>query len=62
MNNNTEKISIYHNGMFWYKAAFIMYATRSGGEGAGKGSNLREQAKNFWGRKKGSKFKVICKL
>lgn len=47
MNNNTEKISIYHNGMFWYKAAFIMYATRSWGEGAGKGSNLREQAKNF---------------
>lgn len=36
MNNNTEKISIYHNGMFWYKAAFIMYATRSGGRGLGR--------------------------
>ena len=50
MNNNTEKISIYHNGMFWYKAAFIMYATRSGGGGgggAGKESNLRGQAKHF---------------
>ena len=35
MNNNTEKISIYHNGMFFYKAAFIMYTTRRGRGGEG---------------------------
>ena len=45
MNNNTEKISIYHNGMFWYKAAFIMYTTRSGEGGGGRG---REE---IWGGK-----------
>ena len=57
MNNYTEKISIYHNGMFCYKAAFIMYTTSTG-----RGKNLRGQGKNFWGRKRGRNFKVICKL
>ena len=62
MNNNTENISIYHNGMFCYKAAFIVYTTRGGGGGGGRGRNFRGQGKNFLGRKIGSNFKVICKL
>ena len=44
MNNDTEKISIYHNGMFCHKAAFIMYTTS---RGRGRGKNLRGQGKNF---------------
>ena len=59
MNNDTEKISIYHNGMFCHKAACIMYTTS---RGRGRGKNLRGQEKNFWGRKRGRNFKVICKL
>lgn len=47
MNNNTEKISIYHNGMFWYKAAFIMYATRSGGGGGWEGKQFEGASKKF---------------
>lgn len=44
MNNNIENTSIYHNGMFCYKAAFIMYTTR---EGRGEGKEFEGARKNF---------------
>ena len=33
MNNDTEKISIYHNGMFCYKAASLCIPQAGGGGG-----------------------------
>ena len=57
MNNNTENISIYHKGMFCYKAAFIMYTTRGGGEGGGEGIWGGEEKTSEAGREE-----VISKL